>query len=78
MMSKQQRSFAQRKCISQKMEHVMELKNNVDILNLLEVSENGNSIDYHKLSFSLTDSSEICEEDQLGNHYSAALSKVIL
>lgn len=74
-MSKQQRPLAQRKCISQKMEHAMELKNNVDILNLLEVFENGSSIDYHKLSFSITDSSEICEEDQLGNHYSAPLSK---
>lgn len=38
-MLKQQRALAQRKCISQKMEHAMELKNNVDILNLLEVFE---------------------------------------
>lgn len=31
--------FAQRKHISHKMEHVMELKNNVHILNLLKVFE---------------------------------------
>ena len=39
VMSKRRWLFAQRKHISHKMEHVMELKNNVHILNLLEVFE---------------------------------------